>query len=77
MVTVDNATINVMGLYVPPSNPYFIHERHTQRGRDIGRGKKQTPCGEPDVGLDPRILSFFTILFIYSQERHTEREAET
>ena len=33
----------------------FIHDRHTERGRDIGRGKKQAPCGEPDMGLDPRI----------------------
>ena len=25
------------------------------RGRDTGRGrKKQAPCREPDVGLDPR-----------------------
>ena len=30
----------------------FIHERHTDRGRDIGR-EKQAPCREPDVGLDP------------------------
>ena len=40
----------------------FIHERHTERdrgrGRDTGRRqrhrKKQAPCREPDVGLDPR-----------------------
>ena len=25
------------------------------RGRDIGRGEKQVPCGEPDVGLNLRI----------------------
>ena len=24
------------------------------RGRDTDRGKKQAPCREPDVGLDPR-----------------------
>ena len=23
------------------------------RGRDTGRGRKQAPCGEPNVGLDP------------------------
>ena len=31
----------------------FIHERHIERGRDIGRGKSRLPV-EPDVGLDPR-----------------------
>ena len=31
----------------------FIHERHRERGREIGRWKKQAPCREPDVGLDP------------------------
>ena len=32
----------------------FIHERHTERGRDRGRGReKQAPCREPDTGLDP------------------------
>ena len=31
----------------------FIHERHRERGRHRQRGK-QAPCGEPDMGLDPR-----------------------
>ena len=31
----------------------FIHERHTERGRDIGRGRSRLPM-EPDMGLDPR-----------------------
>ena len=35
------------------NNYLFIHERHTERGRDTGR-EKQAPCGEPDAGLDPR-----------------------
>ena len=37
--------------------------RDPERGRDTGRqadtqvdGEKQIPCGEPDVGLDPRTL---------------------
>ena len=30
--------------------------RKTERGRDIGRGRSRLPCGEPDVGLDPRTL---------------------
>ena len=30
---------------------WFIHARHTQRER---QREKQTPCREPDVGLDPR-----------------------
>ena len=34
----------------------FIHERHTKRGRDIGRekGEKQASWVEPNAGLDPR-----------------------
>ena len=32
----------------------FIHERHTERGRDIGRGRSRFPVGEPDVGLHPK-----------------------
>ena len=33
----------------------FIHERHTERerGRDIGRGRKQAPRRDLNVGLDP------------------------
>ena len=27
--------------------------RDTERGRDTGRGRKQAPCREPDVGLYP------------------------
>ena len=30
----------------------FIHERHTERGRDTERGEA-APCRKPDVGLDP------------------------
>ena len=30
--------------------------RDTQRDRDTGRGRKEAPCGDPDVGLDPRTL---------------------
>ena len=33
----------------------FIHERHTERSRDIGRGRSRLPV-ETDVGLDPRTL---------------------
>ena len=29
-------------------------ERERERHRDTGRGKKQAPCREPNVGLDPR-----------------------
>ena len=32
----------------------FIHERHTQRSRDIGRGRSRLPCREPNAELDPR-----------------------
>ena len=32
----------------------FIHERHRQRGRDIGRGRSRHPAGNPDVGLNPK-----------------------
>ena len=28
----------------------FIHEKQRERGRDTGRGKKQAPCREPNVG---------------------------
>ena len=31
----------------------FIHERHREKQRRRQR-EKQAPCGEPDVGLDPR-----------------------
>ena len=31
----------------------FVIDTHTQRGRDIGR-EKEAPCGEANVGLDPR-----------------------
>ena len=31
----------------------FIHKRHTERCRDRWR-EKQAPCGEPNVGLNPR-----------------------
>ena len=39
----------------------FIHERHTQKARKRERqrhrqGEKQSPCREPDMGLDPRSL---------------------
>ena len=34
----------------------FIHDRHTERGRDIGRRRSRFPVGEADVGLDPRTL---------------------
>ena len=29
-------------------------DTHRERGRDTGRGGKQAPCRESDVGLDPR-----------------------
>ena len=31
----------------------LIHERHRERQRPRQK-EKQAPCGEPDVGLDPR-----------------------
>ena len=31
-----------------------MHERHRERQRHRQREKKQAPCKEPDVGLDPR-----------------------
>ena len=35
----------------------FIHERHREREKQRHRQEeKQAPCGEPDVGLDPRSL---------------------
>ena len=34
----------------------YLFMRGTERGRDIGRRDKQAPCGEPDVGLNPRTL---------------------
>ena len=34
----------------------FIYSWETQRGRDTGRGRSREPCGEPDVGLNPRTL---------------------
>ena len=42
----------------------FIYERHRERQRHRER-EKQALCGEPDVGLDPRIL-----------ESHPEIKAE-
>ena len=33
----------------------FIHERHTEKVRHRQK-ERQVPCGEPDVGLDPRTL---------------------
>ena len=35
---------------------FFIHKRHRERQRHRQR-EKQSPCREPDVGLDPRTLS--------------------
>ena len=32
---------------------FFIPERHRERDRDTDRRDKQTPCREPDAGLDP------------------------
>ena len=33
----------------------FIHERHTERGRDIGRGRRsRLHARSPNVGLDSR-----------------------
>ena len=32
-----------------------MRDTHTQRSRDIGRGRNRLPS-EPDVGLDPRTL---------------------
>ena len=34
----------------------FMRHTHTHRGRDIGMGRSRLPAGEPNVGLDPRIL---------------------
>ena len=31
----------------------FIHERHTERGRDIGRGRSRLPVGSPMPDLIP------------------------
>ena len=32
----------------------FIHERHTQREAETQAEGEAAPCGEPDLGLDPR-----------------------
>ena len=32
----------------------FTHKRHTERGRDIDRGRSMLPVGTPNVVLDPR-----------------------
>ena len=56
--------IHLIGLpfvtFVGPNNSFifkrfylFIHERHTERGRDIGRQRRRLP-GELGVVLDPR-----------------------
>ena len=34
---------------------YLFMVRHTERQRHRQR-EKQAPCGEPDAGLDPRIM---------------------
>ena len=31
-----------------------MRDTEGERGRDTGRGEKQSPYGEPDMGLDPR-----------------------
>ena len=33
-----------------------MRDTERERGRDTGRGEKQAPCWEPDVGLDPGSL---------------------
>ena len=40
----------------------FIHERYTERGTDIGRGKSRLPTGSPmrDSIQDPRIMRWAT-----------------
>ena len=30
-----------------------MRDTQRKRGRDTGRGMKQAPCREPDVGFDP------------------------
>ena len=46
-------SVNVWCQSLLKKKKHFIH----QRPRDIDRQReKQTPCGEPDVGLDPGIL---------------------
>ena len=34
----------------------FIHERHTERGRDTGRGRSRLPAGSPMRDLIPGSL---------------------
>ena len=34
----------------------FIYERHTRERQRHRQREKQTPCREPDVGLDPGTL---------------------
>ena len=59
----------------------LIHERHREGQRHRQR-EKQAPCGEPDVGLDPRTpgsrpelnhwathVTFLKIVFMYDPER--------
>ena len=49
------ATLNNIFSFFKKIFYLFIHdrERERDRDRDTGRGEKQAPCREPDVGLDP------------------------
>ena len=42
-----------MDSWIPIGFKDFIHERHTERGRDIGRGRTRLPVGSPNAGLNP------------------------
>ena len=35
-------------------NNSYLFMRDTERGRDIGKGRRSRPCREPDAGLHPR-----------------------
>ena len=53
-ITTNSTHISESLPYTCGSNSYLLG-RHTERSRDIGRGRSRL-CWEPDWGLDPRTL---------------------
>ena len=69
----------------------FIHERHTERGRDTGRGRSRLPVGSPmqdlipgpwdhdlsqNQDLDTLFFFKFFFKFLFIYDSHRERERE-